>query len=73
MADDKPVVFANHVFSEFVEHLLGDDVEIQPKDYTTLRVVFRKLGGSWEGIVAGDPEQTKILIGVVKAWGKRRA
>lgn len=66
-----PLVFAERVIRQFVDHLLGGGT-VRPRDYMVMRLVFRKLGGSWDKIVHGDIEQITMLEKVVTNWGKRR-
>ena len=65
-----PMIFGNQVISQFVSHLWGNTLALRPKDYTTLRVAFRKAGGSWEELANGSPGQIEVLKRVVTAWGK---
>lgn len=65
-----PLLFANHVISQFSAHLLGEDTIVEPNDFMAIRVVFRRLGGSWENLQLGDPAQMEILKNVVGAWGQ---
>lgn len=71
--DDRPVhplVFANHVIHQLVEHMVGEDVVIEPEDYTVLRVVFRKCGGQWHEITQGNLVHLELLKKIVSAWGR---
>ncbi len=43
---------------------------LRPEDYTALRVVFRKMGGSWAMIADGDITNARLLARIVKKWGK---
>lgn len=72
--DDKkpPLEFANRVIRRFVDNLYGDDVGVMPQDYTAMRVVFRKLGGSWEKVSQGDINHCRKIVQVVQGWGKRQ-
>jgi hypothetical protein len=65
-----PIYFANHVIQQFVGHLFGDTLLVEAKDYMALRLVFRKLGGSWEQLQLGDIQQMDLLKKVVTAWGQ---
>ncbi len=64
-----PLIFGNHIISQFASHMLGDDMILEAKDFTSLRVVFRKLGGSWEQLANGDIDQMELLKKVVTSWG----
>lgn len=64
-----PLSFANKAIRQFVNNLLGSDVIIAPKDYTVLRVVFRKCGGSWERLNHGDIVHTQLLTKILTSWG----
>ena len=70
--NDKPIpplVFANHVLKQMIEHLFGEDIIIKNADYTALRVAFRWAKGSWEEIGHGNIEQIKLLGKFISAWG----
>lgn len=65
-----PIVFANNVIRNTVDHTMSEKAIVLPQDYTTLRVTFRKLGGSWEQLASGDVGQARLLAKIVKKWGK---
>jgi hypothetical protein len=69
MDDRPPLEFANRVIRRFVTNLFGEDAIVPPQDYLVLRTVFRRLGGSWEKVAAGDTKQVSLVIQVVRAWG----
>ena len=64
-----PLAFANQVIELLAQHLLGEDVELEPEAFRSIRIVFRKLGGSWFEVCLGSPKHTDLLIECVKAWG----
>lgn len=64
-----PLEFANRVIRQFVDNLFGDSIAVIPEDYTTMRVVFRKLGGSWELVSRGDAKHIQRIVQVVQSWG----
>jgi len=66
----EPKVFANKVIQQLVQHLLAEDMTIEPKSYALIRSVFRKCHGSWEQLGAGDVWHIELLKKVVTAWGK---
>ena len=68
-----PLVFANRVIRRFADNQLGAEVMILPDDYMTMRVIFRKCQGLWEGISSGDVVQTNLLARIVTAWGRTRS
>lgn len=74
MEEPKPVplVFANQVIKLLGEHVLGD-VKLTAQAFRVIRVVFRRLGGSWFEVCQGNPEHTQLLISSVTAWGARNA
>ena len=65
-----PLIFANQAIRKFVNNHFSDKVLVLPDDYRAMRVVFRKKGGTWEGVVSGDVQQIRLLSNIVKAWGK---
>ena len=64
-----PLGHANRIIQRFVDNSESNFV-ILPKDYLVIRAKFRQLGGSWEALSLGDPQQTQLLYQVVKAWGQ---
>lgn len=67
---EPPLIFANKVIRQIADHLLGSDVILSPKDFSVLRVVYRRLGGTWEKLIGGDLKSLKILEDVIIRWGK---
>lgn len=68
--DDHPKLFSNHVISQLVRHVLGEDTTMQYEDYMSMRVAFRHKGGSWIAMADGDLAQVDTLKDIVSAWGK---
>ena len=66
-----PLVFANRVIDQFLEHLFGGEIKADDKDYQSIRTVFRWCGGNWEKLATGDMGQIQLLQTVVTSWGKR--
>lgn len=67
-----PLAFANQVIQMFADHLLGGDVKLNLRAYRLIRVVFRRVGGSWFELCQGNPQHTELLIESVKALGAAR-
>ena len=70
MDENTPLVFANKVIRQMVQHMVAEDMVIDRKDYIAIRVVFRKCGGSWTKFVDGDLLQFKLLKEVITSWGQ---
>lgn len=70
MDSNGPIIFANRVLQQLIEHSFGSDLVVEPEDYTALRVVFRNTGGNWERLWHGDITQLNLLNKIVVAWGK---
>lgn len=68
--EDHPKLFSNHVISQLVSHVLGEDTSMEYDDYMAMRVAFRHNGGSWIAMADGDLAQVTTLRDIVKAWGK---
>lgn len=68
-APKPPLVFANRVIRQFVDHLVGEDIITTKTDYTVMRLVFRWCGGSWEMINHGDIVHNRLLATIISAWG----
>lgn len=64
-----PLVFANHVLKQMIEHLLGEDIIIKHDDYTAIRTAFRFAKGSWDEVVHGNIQQIELLSKFISAWG----
>ncbi len=72
-SDTPPLVFAHQVIKQLADHLLGGDTKVGKRGYRVIRLVFRKLGGSWYRLCMGSPRDTELLIETVRAWGKAKA
>jgi hypothetical protein len=68
----QPLLFANRAIQQYAKAFLEDDESLTAQDCTTIRVVYRQLGGTWEGVLRGDPEMIGKLSQSVKAWGQAR-
>jgi hypothetical protein len=64
-----PLVFANHVLKQMIEHMFGEDMLIKQADYTALRTAFRWAGGSWIEIGMGSMVHIGLLMKFITAWG----
>jgi hypothetical protein len=65
-----PLIFANRVIRQFIDHLLGPDMIATTEDFLKMRVVFRRLGGNWSAFQCGDIVQILLLEKVIAAWGQ---
>ena len=68
-APTPPLVLANRVIQQFVEHLVGETAVVLPQDYLVMRMVFRWCKGSWERVVHGDIVHNRLLVKIVTTWG----
>lgn len=68
----KPKQFANQIIQQMVQHSVAGDTQMAARDYTSIRVVFRRLGGSWAKFADGDFHQMELLRGVIAEWVKSR-
>ena len=66
----QPRIFANKVIRQVIEHLFADDFKIKPDDYSSIRVVFRTRGGSWDQLGLGSIQQMDLLQKVITGWSK---
>lgn len=64
-----PLVFANYVLKQMIEHLFGEDMLIKQQDYQALRTAFRWVGGSWDEIGHGNITHIGLLQKFITAWG----
>jgi hypothetical protein len=65
-----PRIFANKVIMQFVQHILADDMIVEPDDFMTIRLVFKWAGGSWDALANGDVVMLELLQKIIGAWGK---
>ena len=65
-----PHIFANKVIKILIESMLADDFKIKSEDYQAIRVVFRKLDGSWDQLGLGSLEELEKLKKVITGWSK---
>jgi hypothetical protein len=65
-----PLVFANKVIQQLIDHVVGDDYIVTNGDYLTIRIAFRNGGGRWLKVALGDIIHSRLLTNIVVAWGK---
>lgn len=65
-----PLVFANQVIRMLIDHLYGQELLSEDKDFALIRLAFRKAGGNWESLWQGDTKQNELLKRMVNAWAK---
>ena len=70
MGEDSPRLFGNHVISQLVGHMMGEDMLVESQDLLSLRTAFRSSGGSWLALGDGDITQMDLLKKLIGAWGK---
>lgn len=70
MSASQPKLSANRVIHQLVQHTVSENLTPSALDYMVMRVAFRKVGGSWEVLLAGDHQQMNLLKFVVGAWGQ---
>jgi hypothetical protein len=64
------LTFANRVIRQFVDHLVGADMIVEPRDYMVIRLLFRKGGGTWLDILHGNITHLSFLEKLIASWGK---
>jgi hypothetical protein len=67
---DQPLVFAHKVIRQIVQHMVAEDMVIEPEDYLAMRSVFRRCSGSWEQLGLGDQVHIELLKAIITAWGQ---
>jgi hypothetical protein len=65
-----PKIFANKVIKQLIEHMFADDFKVKAADYSSIRVVFRTLGGSWDQLGLGSMKELELLQKVVTGWSQ---
>jgi hypothetical protein len=68
--EQKPTVLANKVILQLIQHGVSEELAPSWEDFTSIRLVFRQIGGSWIALLDGDHSQLELLRNVVTAWGK---
>ncbi len=66
---DQPKIFANRVIKQIVQHMVAEDMVLDPADYLAIRSVFRRCGGSWEKFGGGDQVHIELLKFIITSWG----
>lgn len=69
MDEDQPRLLAHKVIQQMVRHMVSESLPLTGRDFMSIRVVFRRCGGSWEKLAAGDLAHIELLKNVVTAWG----
>ena len=59
---------AYRVTDEFVSHVYGDEFELDDESFMNIFRVFRKIGGTWEGVVRGNPKDVNILKDTIDSF-----
>lgn len=65
-----PLLFANRVIRQLVDHMVSGDMVLEDPDFDVLRKVFRQCGGIWEKFLNGDPLHNELLKTVVTVWSQ---
>lgn len=65
---DPPLLFANRIIRQFVDHMGGGDLVMEEPDFQAVRILFRRLGGAWEKVLGGDMADMDRLKKVITAW-----
>ena len=65
-----PRIFANKVIIQFVQHILAEDMVVEPEDYLVIRLVFKWCGGAWDQLAEGNVVMLELLQKIISAWGK---
>jgi hypothetical protein len=65
-----PIVFANKIILQMIQHMVAEDMVVEPRDYSAIRLVFRKCQGSWSAFIDGDMKQFELLRSILLAWGR---
>lgn len=69
-APDPPLLFANRIIRQIVDHMVGGDTVTEDSDFNVIRHVFKQCGGKWESVLNGDPLHNELLKNVITAWSK---
>jgi len=66
MTVDSPVRADHRYIKKVVAIVLGGKVESRPSEFTMLSEAFRRLGGSWERVYKGSPQDIHLLKRIIK-------
>ena len=66
LSADSPVRADHRFLKKIVSVVLGGKVESLPSEFSMLSRTFRQLGGSWERIFKGSPQDIHLLKRVIK-------
>jgi len=66
----QPSVLANKVILQLIQHSVSEELSPSWEDFASIRVVFRRCGGSWADLLNGDHRQLELLRQIVVAWGQ---
>jgi hypothetical protein len=73
MDEPKPKQFANQIIQQMVQHMVSGDMALASRDYMSIRMVFKQLGGSWREFAGGNLEHMELLKNVILSWGQTRS
>jgi alpha/beta superfamily hydrolase len=68
----KPKQFANQIIQQMVQHAASGDTMLAARDYMSIRVVFRRMGGSWSKFADGNYHHMELLRNVIASWIQSR-
>jgi hypothetical protein len=68
-APTPPLIFANRVIRQFIDHSFGPNMVVEDKDFLAMRSVFRRCQGEWQKVANGDPVHIALLEKVCIGWG----
>ena len=62
---------ADHRFlMKFIDVCVGDKVEVRPSELNRLSRVFCRMGGSWERLFRGSPQDVALVKRIIKQAAK---
>jgi hypothetical protein len=59
---------AYKITRQMMDHIYGEDEKISSDEFVVIFNIYMNRGGTWEGIMAGDMKNAKILEDILEAF-----
>lgn len=56
------------IVRQIMDHIYGEDEKLSSKDFIAIFKLYLERGGSWEGLMAGDMRNVKIIEDILQAF-----
>ncbi|MDB4278164.1 hypothetical protein N9917_01040 [Deltaproteobacteria bacterium] len=68
-----PMRAHHRILKSIVSSSFGKDLEPRPEEYDLIARIFKRAGGSWEGVFKGSIDEIELLKKAVKVAVKKGA